>query len=138
MSIADFYEGGKQKINKSQLENLISVALTDGKISEQEQELLAKFARRLSIDNDTFTEMLKGADKYAINPPFDREERYKRLFNLVTMAMVDGVVDDKEHKLLSKYATGLGYPDNRAEELITNTISMIKNGVDFDAALEKI
>lgn len=138
MSIADFYEGGEQKLNKSQLENLISVALTDGKVSNEEQQLLAKFARRLSIDDATFNEMLKGADKYAINPPFDKEERYKRLFNLVTMAMVDGVVDDKEHRLLSKYATGLGYQDDRAEELITNTISMIKNGVDFESAYEKI
>lgn len=138
MSIADFYEGGEQKINKSQLENLISVALTDGVISEHEQELLARFARRLSIDNDTFTEMLKGANRYAINPPFDKEERYKRLFNLVTIAMADDVVDEKEHHLLSRYATGLGYPDDRAEELITNTISMIKNDVDFDTAFEKI
>jgi uncharacterized tellurite resistance protein B-like protein len=138
MSIADFYESGAQKINKSQLENLISVALTDGLISEQEQQLLAKFARRLSIDNDTFNEMLKGAEKYAINPPFDKEERYKRLFNLVTISMADDVVDEKEHHLLIRYATGLGYPDDRAEELITNTISMIKNGVDFDSAFEKI
>lgn len=138
MSIADFYEGGEQKINKSQLENLISVALTDGKISDEEQKLLARFARRLSIDEVTFNDMLKGADKYAINPPFDKEERYKRLFNLVTMAMVDGVVDDKEHGLLSKYAAGLGYEGEQSEELITQTISMIKNGVDFESAFEKI
>lgn len=138
MSIADFYESGGQKINKAHLENLISVALTDGEISEKEQQLLAKFAKRLSIDNDTFTEMLKGASKYAMNPPFDREERYKRLFNLVTIALSDGVVDDKEHFLLSKYATGLGYPDDRAEELITKTITFIKEGVDFDTAFEGI
>lgn len=138
MSIADFYESGEQKQNKAQLENLISIALTDGNISEKENILLSKFAKRLSIDKDIFNEMLKGADKYAINPPVDKEERYKRLFNLITVALSDGIVDEKEHSLLAKYATGLGYPDDRATDLIAKTISLIKEGVDFETALDKI
>jgi uncharacterized tellurite resistance protein B-like protein len=138
MSIADFYESGEQKQNKAQLENLISVALVDGNLADSEKELLGKFAKRLSVDNDTFNEMLKGADNYAINPPYDKEERYKRLYNLVKVALADSILDDKEAILLSKYATGLGYSETQSNELISKTLKLVTDGVDFDDAFETI
>ena len=36
MSIADIYESGEQKQNKSHLENLIAIAQVDGNIDETE------------------------------------------------------------------------------------------------------
>lgn len=138
MSIADFYESGEQKQNKSHLENLIAVALIDGNLAEPEKTLLAKFASRLSIDQATFTEMLKGVDKYSINPPIDKEERYKRIYNLVSIALADELVDDKEIDLVSKYAIGLGYSEERANEIINKTLKFVSDKVDFEAAYEQI
>ncbi len=138
MSIADVYESGEQKQNKAHLENLISVALADGNLDDSEKALLEKFAGRLSISSTTFNEMLKGVDKYAINPPTDKEDRYKRLYNLVSISLADDVLDDKEAKLLSKYAVGLGYREDQANELINKTLKFVTDKVDFETAYEQI
>lgn len=138
MSIADFYESGEQKQNKSHLENLISVALVDGVLADSEKTLLDRFARRLSIDGDTYSEMLKGADKYNINPPINKEERYKRLYNLVSVALADEVVDEKEVALVSKYAIGLGYDQDQAKNVLSKTLKFIVDKVGFEEAFEKL
>lgn len=138
MSIADFYESGKQKQNKSHLENLISVALVDGSLAETEKILLERFASRLSVDNTTFNEMLKGADKYKMNPPFDKEGRYKRLYNLVSVALADELVDDKEMDLVAKYAIGLGYSEAQATEIINKTLKFVMDKIDFEDAYSQI
>ena len=138
MSIADVYESGEQKQNKSHLENLIAIALVDGILEDSEKELLQKFANRMSIDQNTFNEMLKGIDKYAINPPVDIEDRYQRLYNLIKISLVDDSIDSKEANLLHRYAIGLGYEESKGDELINKTIKFITDGLDFDAAFDKI
>lgn len=138
MSIADYYEGGETKQNKSHLENLIAVAMEDGVIADSELNLLKRFAVKLSIDNTHFEEMLQGVDRYEMNPPVGKEERYKRLYNLVDIAMVDGMLEKDELTLVSKYAIGLGYSEKDADELIGKTLKFIANKVGFEQAYEKL
>ena len=52
MSISDAFLGGEQKRNESHLENLVEVALSNGKIVDEERALLEKFAKRLSISKE--------------------------------------------------------------------------------------
>lgn len=138
MSIADFYESGEQKQNKAHLENLIAVALVDGKLDSEERELLQKFARRMSIDKASFEEMLAGTNDYAMNPPTDKEDRFKRLYNLVKVSLTDDVVDEKEGQLLSRYAVGLGYDVDDSEAIINKTLKLVADNVSFEDALEQI
>ena len=138
MSIADVYESGEQKQNKSHLESLIAIAHVDGNLAETEKTLLEKFARRLSIDSTVFQAMLSGEKRYAINPPIDKMDRYKRLYDLVKISLADSILDDKEVRLLEKYAIGLGYQEEQANDLINKSIKFISNDVDFEEAFEQI
>ena len=138
MSISDVYQGGQQKQNLAHLENLVEVALTDGAIVEEERKLLEKFAKRLSISSTELDEVIKNIGKHPINPPVDREERYKRFFRLIQMMLSDGIIGDKQDKLIHKFAIGLGYSEERTEELYNQTISFIKDEVDFEDAYEKV
>lgn len=138
MSIADFYESGEQKQNKAHLENLIAVALVDGKLDTEEKDLLQKFARRMSIDKASFEEMLTGTNDYAMNPPTDKEDRFKRLYNLVKVSLTDDVLDEKEGHLLSRYAVGLGYDVDDSEAIINKTLKLVADNVSFEDALEQI
>ncbi len=138
MSISDAYQGGQQTRNHSHLENLVEVALTDGKITEEERNLLEKFAKRLSISNEELDAIIKNIGKHAINPPTSREDRYKRFFRLIQMMLVDGIIGEKQDKLIHRFAIGLGYSEERTDELYAQTIEFIKNKVDFEDAFEKI
>ena len=138
MSISDAFQGGQQIRNHSHLENLVEVALTDGQIVAEERELLERFARRLSISNEQLDSIIKNIGKHAINPPTDREDRYKRFFRLIQMMLSDGIIGEKQDKLIHRFAIGLGYSEERTEELYTQTIEFINNKVDFEDAFEKI
>ena len=138
MSIAQAFESGEQKQNKAHLENLIAVALTDGVIVDSERVLLEKYARRMSISKVALEEMLKGSHTYAMNPPMDKEDRYKRFFHLVEVMLSDDVEGDRQNKLIHKYGIGLGYSEEQTEDLYNKTKEFVLNKVDFFDALEKI
>lgn len=138
MSIADIYESGEQKQNKSHLENLIAIAQVDGHVDETEKELLAKFADRLNIDSNTFNEMMNHAAKYDVIPPIDKVDRYKMLYSLVSLSLADSILDEREVSLLERYAIGLGYKEQQANELINKSIDWVTNNVSFEEAFEKI
>lgn len=138
MSISDAFQGGQQTRNHSHLENLVEVALSDGQIVAEERELLEKFARKLSISNEQLDSIIKNIGKHAINPPTDREDCYKRFFRLIQMMLSDGIIGEKQDKLIHRFAIGLGYSEERTEELYTQTIEFINNKVDFEDAFEKI
>ena len=138
MSISDAYQGGQQTRNHSHLENLVEVALTDGKITEEERNLLEKFAKRLSISKTELDNIIGNIGSHPINPPVNREDRYKRFFRLIQMMLSDGIIGEKQDKLIHRFAIGLGYSEERTEEIYNQTINFIKEGVDFEDAFESI
>ncbi|MDB4089462.1 hypothetical protein N9544_07580 [Flavobacteriales bacterium] len=138
MSISNAYQGGQQKMNISHIENLVEVALSDGTIVKEERDFLEKISKRLSISNDDLDGIIKNVGKHPINPPVDREERYKRFFRLIQMMMSDGIIGEKQDVLIHKFAIGLGYSEERTEEIYNQTIEFVKNEVDFDDAFEKV
>jgi len=138
MSISDVYQGGQQKMNISHLENLVEVALTNGKITEEEILLLEKFAKRLSISSNELQTIITNSGKHPINPPVDKEDRYKRFFRLIQMMLSDGIIGEKQDNLIHRFAIGLGYSEERTEELYNQTIEFVKNKVDFEDAFEEI
>ncbi len=138
MSISDAFLGGEQKRNESHLENLVEIALSDGVIVEEERALLEKFAKRLSISNNDLDEIINNIGKHPINPPVDKEDRYKRFFRLIQMMLVDGILGEKQDKLIHKFAIGLGYSEERTEEIYDQTIQFVKDKVDFEEAFEKL
>ncbi|MEN8927652.1 MAG: TerB family tellurite resistance protein [Flavobacteriales bacterium] len=138
MSISDAFLGGQQQRNESHLENLVEVALSDGKIVEEERQLLEKFAKRLSISTADLDDIIKNIGKHPINPPVNREDRYKRFFRLIQMMLSDGIIGEKQDILIHKFAIGLGYSEERTEELYQQTIDLVKNKIDFEEAFEKV
>ncbi|MDB9931187.1 TerB family tellurite resistance protein [Flavobacteriales bacterium] len=138
MSISDAFLGGEQKRNESHLENLVEVALSDGKIVDEERALLEKFAKRLSISKEDLNEIILNIGKHPINPPTGKEDRYKRFFRLIQMMLADGIIGEKQDRLIHKFAIGLGYSEERTEEIYDQTIQFVKDKVDFDDAFEKL
>jgi len=138
MSISEAYQGGGQKQNIAHLENLVEVALTDGVIVEEERNLLEKFAKRLSISKTELDNIISNIGSHPINPPVNREDRYKRFFRLIQMMLSDGIIGEKQDKLIHRFAIGLGYSEERTEEIYIQTINFIKEGTDFEYAFESI
>ncbi|WP_103072138.1 TerB family tellurite resistance protein [Aquimarina sediminis] len=132
MSISEFYQSGVQKNNIAQFAAIANIACTGGQSNEEEKRLLNKFAYKLNISEKHFTEVLRNPSNYPINPPSSKEGRLQYLYDLFRMIFADNVIDEKEMKLIHKYAIGLGCSSEKAKKVITKSIKIFGGKIAFE------
>jgi len=132
MSFNDLFDSGKHKKNLGHFASIVTLANADGIISEEENTLLKRFARKLDVDDSEYAEILKTPKYYPINPPNNKHERLERLFDLFKLVFIDHDLSDKEEKLLNKYAIGLGYNTEEAERIIEKSKEIFGGKIKFE------
>ncbi|MBE7696668.1 TerB family tellurite resistance protein [Tenacibaculum finnmarkense] len=141
MSISDLYSTGKHKQEIGHFASIVKIAKTDGTISEKEQQLLERVAKRLNIDQTEYTAVLKSPEKYPVNPPVSYDERIERLYRLTKMVFADEHVDKKEVTLMRKIAVALQFPTDNVEKVCDEAIYLVMNDNDLDnftSAVKKV
>ena len=81
MSISDLYSSGKHKQEIGHFASVVKIAITDDVITEGEQKLLNRAARKLNISETEYEKILKNPDAFPVNPPAGYDESIERLFN---------------------------------------------------------
>ncbi|MCI5057262.1 MAG: hypothetical protein MRY83_14200 [Flavobacteriales bacterium] len=137
MAIVDFFESGLKKQVKGHVSNLVKLSLIDG-LTSDEIELLENIASRLGLTSEELEEIKKAPEDYAINPPVVLEDKYKRLYHLVQMMLVDGFVDDSEIAIVEKYGIGIGVPADKLNLTISHMIGFAAKDMSVDEAVEMI
>jgi len=132
MPILDLYEHSEQRKNLAHFATLASLAAVDGVVSPEEKEILDKFAFKLNISDEEYKEVMKEENKYPIQAPSSKEKRLKRLFEFFQMAFADQSLDDGQKKLIERYAIGLGYPPEMAEEMIQKSFDIFCGRIAFE------
>lgn len=141
MAISDLYSSGKHKQELGHFASIVKLAEDDGVITEGEQELLDRAARRLHINETEYKAILKNPEKYPINPPVSYDNRIERLYRLAKMVLADGKVDLHEMQVLRKIAVGLHFSEDNAEKVCDEAIHLIMNDNDLDdftTAIKKV
>ncbi len=132
MSFYELFKKGHQTRNKAHFASIASIAILDGKISEEEQSLLQSLAAKLGVDKSDMANILKNPAQYPIVPSNSAEERLERMHDLFDMIFTDHNIDVKELVLIKKYAIGLGYNTINANELIHHSIEIYTGGISFN------
>ena len=132
MSFNDLFDSGKHKKNLGHFASIVTLAAADGTINTEEEALLKRFARRLDVDDSEFNEIMKTPNRYPINPPNNKGERLERLFDLFRIIFVDHQIDEKEDKLVRKYAVGLGFDTNDTNRIIEKSKELFSGGIKYD------
>ena len=132
MSFNDLFDSGKHKKNLGHFASIVTLASADGNISDQEQTLLKRFARRLDVDESEYSEIIKTPKYYPLNPPNNKHERLERLFDLVKVVFIDHDLDEKEEKLLNRYAIGLGFESGEANRIIEKSKEIFSGKIQYD------
>lgn len=132
LSFKDLFDSGERSRNIGHFASIASIASIDGVIDAEEEKMLKKFARKLDIDESTYTAILKNPGKYPINPPIDAEKRLERIHDLFEMIFSDNEIDDHERFLIERYAIGLGYDAETAQHLIKRSIEIYSGGLDLE------
>ncbi len=138
MSILDAFETGQHKQEKSHLRNLIMIAKADGEIDQKELDLIEKMAARYNVSKQEVQALYEHPEQTPIHPPTNKEDRYKRLYNLVEMAMADAILEHHEKALLLRYAIGIGFAVDKAEQVVDQICALYSKELSFEDIYEKL
>ena len=130
MTFSDLYTSGFKTRNRDHFAAIVRVALADGIISSEEEAFINRTAINLEIDENEVAEIKANINDYPINPPASEQRRLERLYDLTRMVVADHIADDAEKKLMHRLIIGLGFPSDKANEIIEKSISEINKGSD--------
>ena len=139
MSIKDLYSSGFVSRNQGHFAAIVRVALSDGKIVEEENLFLQRLAKKLSIGEVAYAEILEDPTNYPINPPTTYNRRLERLFDLVRIVYVDLDIKEKQITMLERIGVGLGFAPSNVEYIVRKALQLIGDGVvDVDTFSDEI
>ena len=129
MSISKIYSSGFKNRNRAHFTAIVSIAKSDGTITQEEEKFLDRMAINLEIEENEYQNILENSSKFEINPPVNQVERLERLFDLTRMIYADHIADDNETKLLNRLVVGLGFNFD-SEAVVEKALSLVAAGKD--------
>jgi len=138
MGISESSSDKKYKKKLAHFANIVKLALVDGIVTEEEQELLNRMSESLGIQEKEYQQILENPNAFPINPPVGYDERIERLFHLAEMIYVDEEIVGDEVDLLHKIAVGLGFPSDAIEKICDKAIHLIINNYTLEEFNSKI
>lgn len=132
MSISDIYDNEFRKRNKDHFAAIVKIAMSDGVISDEENEFLVRLANKLNISQADFKKILKDYDSHTINPPVSYDHRLERLYDLARMVMADHIRSKDEVRLLRKFCVGLGFHAVNVKYISKKALDLVRQGDDLD------
>lgn len=132
MSISDLYDNEFRKRNKDHFAAIVRVAMSDGVISEEEQEFLNRLADRLNISELDYKRIMKDYESHPINPPVSYDRRLERLYDLARMVVVDNIQEEEEKKLLRKFCVALGFHAVNVKYITEKALDLVTQGHSLD------
>lgn len=105
--------------------NLMVLAASDGKVTEEEVMFLSLRAANWGIDDKEFHAALEFARsrQAELQVPGDEQERLEMLRDMLRMMAVDGELADIERKLFAVAAASVGLERQDINDLIDDVVS---------------
>lgn len=138
MGLQELFESFDKKKRKSHFKNLIAVALADGHLDDAEMELILHLANKCYMTPDEVKRVIERPELINFHPPKTNQERFDQIYDLVTVMLVDGKVDENERELCKMFALNLGYKSAIVDRLIHDIIENALHGVAKEIALHQI
>lgn len=138
MAIFDLFMSGAQRRNLGHYAGIVRLAQADGVVTDGEEILLKRMAKKLHISDRNVKRVFKHPEKFPINPPVSYDDRIERLFNLTRMIFADSESVEKEAAILIKVAVGLGFPTQDVEKITQSAIDLTMKETPLKEFSEKI
>lgn len=132
MAVSDYNLSGEQKRNIEHFASIVRLALADDVITEGEEKMLKRLAKRYHILEEKYDEIIENPSKFPIHTPHSYDQRIEYLFDLTKMMYSDDEVSVKEVGVMRKICVGLGFPVNNVEKVADEAIHLILNDNDLE------
>ncbi|MDH5599584.1 MAG: hypothetical protein OEY34_10695 [Cyclobacteriaceae bacterium] len=140
MNLGEFLGLFKQgKVSaKSHMKNLIEMAMVDGSFDDGEKNLLNKIAKKYGVSRKQLDDISLNKDSIQFVMPENEDEKFKQLYELVTMMLADDLVHSDEMNLCEIFAKRFEYPAEKVRELIESIVSNIKYGQSIKETKQRV
>jgi len=123
------FESNETKKKKYFLNGMVSVMLADHEIDDNEMELLITRAKQWGLSNRDVKDAITNPQNSTFSGSLDQNERFGFLFDLVGMMLINGEIDSRELKLITRTANSFGYPAQIIEKIIHAIIQGAQKGM---------
>jgi len=138
MGLRNLFTSYDKKKRRSHFKNLFAVARADGKVDRDEMDLVVGLAEKFHMSTDEVTKIIRNPDSVTLVTPKTQEERVEHLYDLVSVMMVDGKIDEKELFLCKSLAVKLGCGEETIDSLIRDLIEQAMKGIEPGKAVERL
>ena len=138
MSLLHVFDSHEKKQMKSQVLDLIRMALADGVMDEKEMKFITDFARRFGITPDEIHVIMRRPEEFIFNSPENRQEAIERMFNMVGAMLADGEIHEDEMKLCRFYAISMGFNKENLDLLINEIIESLHREENDEMVYKRI
>ena len=137
MSIADIFQTGERRQDLGHFKNLVLIAQVDGHVDDSELVLLRKIGMHIGLTYAQIGAIIDEPSGFNVAPPASKDERFENMIDLVRMMHVDGIDDEKELKLLERFAVQIGYRSLDDVD-VESIIALIERGEDNDTIITEL
>ncbi len=116
--------------------HLIQIAVADGVISDTEKSSLYRIGHKLGFSDQEIETFIESEKKSHFIPPYELSKRFERMYDVMKMIIIDGVIDDKEMELAEHLAERYHFKNEEIPALLELIIQGIKEGKDEEDLFE--
>lgn len=102
---------------KTELNILINLAASDGKVEERESKLINMVAKANGISKEEVADMIKNPQPISTISALTSDEKFEHLYYLIQMMKMDGQVFKSEITFCEQIAEKMGYKKGVVGEL---------------------
>jgi uncharacterized tellurite resistance protein B-like protein len=137
MSFTDFITNHGRKVNKQAFLHLVQISKIDGKISQEEYDLLHREGKKFGLTDPEIDNLISSESNTHYHAPYSLQEKFEQLYNMAEMIMADDVADEKEERMIKKFAIEAGFNDSKLTGLTEILIEGVRQNTDEDVLFSK-
>lgn len=108
---------------KAELNILINLAASDGKVEERESKLIHMVAKANGVSKEEVADMIKNPQPISNISALTSDEKFEHLYYLIQMMKMDGQVFKSEITFCEQIAEKMGYKKGVIKELSAHIYS---------------
>lgn len=137
MNISNHFDHPAKKQNIEYFTHLVRIAKADDIISNNELALLHRIGKKLGLTEPETDKLIETTGKSEYIPPYELSKRFDQLYEIVSMTLADGSIDNNEMRLASGFAVKSGFHEDEIPDLLVLLIRGIKEGKDEEDLFDK-
>jgi len=129
MNFSDLITSHGKRVTKDAFIYLVQVSRIDGKIGEEELELLHKEGKKFGLTDPEIDKLIHAERDHHYHAPYALEEKFEHLYNIAEMILADDVVKEKEKKIMKRFAIEAGFDFSKIDGLLDIVLEGIKKDI---------